>query len=244
MPGCLLAFIFLIAPAAAAANERVTFCFNDWPPYTQMTNDGAVGISVEIVKRAAALIDRQIQFVEREWNDCLQKVKKGEYDVILDAAERDAYLQGPTSFNQYSDTFWVSNNSNVSHYDQLTGLKLALVEGYVYDDRLMAHIENLGVEVVRGKDDPTNIQDLADGKVDATVSDLASTFVVTSRNKLQVHPILPPFSVDRLYASFNRDKPDLHRAFDRAFATLLEQGVVDEIYKAAIGTTYSSFDTY
>jgi ABC-type amino acid transport substrate-binding protein len=239
--GYLLFLALLISSMPALSDHRVTFCYVDWPPYTEMTDGVADGITIRIIRRAAQIIDREIRFVKREWNECLEKVRQGEFDVILDAAKRDAYLQGPTSFNSYVDTFWVSNKSNINRYDQLIEGKIALVEGYNYDDRLLSHLKDLKAEVVRGKDDPSILQDLAQGRLDAAVADLAGTFAYKRQKNLQIHPILPPFTVDRLYASFNRDKVDLQRDFDQAFATLIEQGYVDEVYEEFIGTTFSSF---
>ena len=237
----LLAFLLLTVCKTAVASGRVTFCFNDWPPYTQMTNEGATGITVEIIKQAAKLLDRQIQFVEREWDVCLKKVEAGDYDVVLDAAKRDAYLQGPTSFNLYADTFWVSNRRDISRYDQLTGGKIGLVKGYNYSDSLLKLFDKLKLKVVRGKDDPSNIRELANGQLDAVIADLASTFDFTRKNDLEVHPILPPYSFDRLYPAFNKNKAGLQREFDEVLARLLENGFVDQVYMDIIGTSYSSF---
>lgn len=239
--GCLLTLLLFISPLPVFSGDPVSVCFVEWRPYTRMTENGAEGISVSIVKKAAQLLGREVIFVEHGWNDCLQKVKDGEYDLILDAARREDYLQGPTSFSIYSDTFWVSNSRNVNRYEQLSGGKVALVEGYKYDERLHAHIDNLGLEVVRGADDLTIVRDMAQGRVDAAVADLASTFIVVREENLEAHPILPPFSFDRLYATFHRGKPELQREFDRAFAQLIEQGYVDEVYQKTIGTSYSSF---
>lgn len=237
----LLAVAMLVPAPGAADADPVVFCFNDWPPYTVMNEDGPGGITVRIVERAAELLGREARFIQTGWSDCLQRVERGEYDAVLDAARRDAFLQGPTSFNSYTDTFWVRNSSNVLRYDQLQGGRVALVEGYNYAERLYQHIGDLGLEIVRGLDDPSNIRDLAQGKVDAAVADLASTLVFTADNNLPVSPILPPFSVDSLYPSFNRDRAELQRDFDRVFAELLRSGYVDAIYEASIGVPYSSF---
>lgn len=237
--GCLLSLALTVSPLAA--DDAVSFCFNDWPPYATMSDEGPGGVTVKIVERAAGLVGREARFVEREWSECLRLVEDGELDAILDAAKRVAYLQGPTSFNSYTDTFWVSNRGKINRYDQLQGGKIALVEGYNYADSLLAQLESLQARIVRGADDPSNIRALADGEFDAAVADLASTFAFTREHDLPVHPILPPFSVDLLYVSFNREKVELQREFDRAFARLIEQGVVDEIYVEHIGTPYSSF---
>jgi polar amino acid transport system substrate-binding protein len=243
LPGYLLTLFLLISPMPALADEPVTFCLVDWQPYTVITNGEADGITVRIIRKAAELINREISFVQHQWDECLDKVKQGELDVILGASNRPAFLQGPTSFNSYVDTFWVSNKSKISSYDQLSGGKVALVKGYNYDDRLHAHLKDLNAEVVRGKDDPAILFDLDQGRLDAAVADLASTFLLTQQNNLQIHPILPPFTADRLYASFNREKVELQRDFDQAFARLIEQGYVDEVYMEFIGTTFSSFAT-
>ncbi len=238
---CSVFSFLLTVPPFTTADDAASFCFNDWPPYAMMAGGDARGVTVEIVRRAAGLIGRETRFVEREWSECLRLVEDGELDAVLDAARRDAYLQGPTSFNSYTDTFWVGTRGNINRYDQLKGGKIALVEGYNYADSLLEHIESLQARIVRGADDPTNIRDLASGEIDAAVADLASTFAFTREHNLPVHPILPPFSVDRLYVSFNRQKAELQREFDRAFARLIEEGVVDEIYVKHIGTPYSSF---
>lgn len=240
---CLLPLLLAVSPSPVLSSDPVTVCFAEWRPYTKMSDAGADGISVSIIRRAAEMLGREIRFIEHSWNECLQKVKDGEFDVVLDAAERKEYLQGPTSFSIYSDTFWVSNSSNISRYEQLSGGKLALVDGYVYDERLQAHIKNLELEVVWGVDDQTIVRDMAQGRVDAAVADLASTFTLVREENLKAHPILPPFTFDRLYASFYSGKPDLQREFDRAFAQLMEQGYVDEVYKKTLGITYSSFVT-
>ena len=237
----LLIILASLPRAYAATDDNLTVCFNNWPPYTRMTDAGATGISVEVVERAASQLNRVVRFVEREWEECLEKVKQGEFDALLDAAKRDAYLQGPASFSLYSDTFWVSNSRDISRYDQLRGGRVGLVTGYNYNDRLMAQIEDLDMQVIRGKDDPSNVRDLAVGKFDAIIADLASTFVYSRDNALEVHPILPPFSYDRLYLSFNRERGETQREFDRVIGQLLENGAVDEIYERQIGTPFSSF---
>lgn len=241
--GMLLFCLLLVHAKVLAADKAVVFCHVDWPPYTETINGEAQGITISIIREAAKLLGREISFVKREWNECLEQVKQGGFDAILDAAKRETYLQGPASFNSYIDAFWVRNESGINSYDQLAGAKIALVKGYAYDDRLMAQLEDLGVEVIRGIDDPTIVRELAMGKVDAAVGDLASTFHFASGENLQIHPILPPFTEDQLYTSFYAGRPRVQREFDRAFARLLEQGFVDEVYQKYIGVTYSSFSS-
>lgn len=237
----LLMLSLLLQSATALSDDRTRFCYVDWAPYTETRDGVAQGITISIIREAARVLGREIEFVKRSWKECLEKVKEGEFDAILDAAEREAYLQGPTSFNSYIDTFWVTNESNISRYEQLRGNKISLVEGYHYDDRLMTQLKDLGADVVRGADDGTIVRDLMRGRHDAAVVDLASTFYLAQQENLKIHPILPPFSEDMLYASFYAGRPELQREFDRSFARLLESGFVDEVYQQFIGTSFSSF---
>ena len=75
------------------------------------------------------------------------------------------------------------------------------------------------------------IRTLSAGRVAAIIADLASTLHFARKNELEIRPILPSYSADRLYTSFNKDKAALQRTFDRAFHDLMAEGFVDRIYR-------------
>ena len=225
--------------ALSASGAPVSFCFNDWPPLAMKTAAGPEGISITIIKEAARRLGKEVTFQELPWNRCLQQVRDGEIDAVIDAAKRAEFIQGPASFSIFSDTFWVRNDSNINSYADIQGGRIGLVNGYNYNDRLLAHITALGLQHEYAVDDPTNIQKLAFGRVETVIADLASTLHFVRHHKLKIHPILPPYSFDRLYGSFHGGKRDIQRQFDHMFATLLEEGFVDAVYQQYLGINYS-----
>ena len=225
--------------ALSASGAPVSFCFNDWPPLTMKTAAGPKGISITIIKEAAKRLGKEVTFQELPWNRCLQQVKDGEIDAVIGAAKRAEFIQGPTSFSLFSDTFWVRDDSNINSYADIQGGRIGLVYGYNYGDQPLAHIAALGLKHEYGVDDPTNIRKLAFGRVETIIADLASTLHFVRQHGLKIHPILPPYSFDRLYESFHNGKRDIQSQFDHMFATLLEEGFVDAVYQQYLGINYS-----
>lgn len=237
----LIATLLSIFPQRSvwASDSEVSFCFNDWPPYATKSADGAAGISVSIIEQAAQRIGIQVSFQELPWNRCLQKVKDGEVDAVIDAAERPEFIQGPTSFSLFSDTFWVREDSGIKNYSDISGGRVGLVDGYNYSGPLLAYLDDLKLQREMTIDDPTNIRKLAFGRVKVIIADFASTLLFARQHSLKISPILPPFSYDHLYASFSQDRAEIQRRFDQSFSELLKDGSIDAVYQQYLGTGYS-----
>ncbi len=184
-------------------------------------------------------------FVELPWKRCLEMVRRGELDAVIDAAERPEFLQGPTSFSLYSNTIWVNGEApaGVHGFGDLRGKTIGLIDGYVYPDSLTADIGAAGLTIEYSVDDETNLRKLAFGRVDAVVGDLVSTTVlIRDRGLTNLRPILPSHSADRLYPSFARDRKAAHAAFDSALEAMMQDGFIDSVYEKHIGLRFSDFE--
>lgn len=236
----LLVAFGTLQPSAAEQNE-VRFCFNDWPPYVQLRDGEAVGISVDILREAARRANLNASFQELPWKRCLEMVRTGNVDAVVDAMQRPDYLQGPTSFSIYTNTVWVRAEDPVRALDfgALRGRKIGLVDGYEYPASLLADIESVGIVTEHSVDDGTNIRKLAFGRVDAIVADFASTLLFVKENRLHLRALEPMHSADKLYASFHMGKADLQQNIDRALQQMIEDGFIDGVYSKHLGTKYS-----
>lgn len=97
-------------------DNEVRFCFNSWPPYVKVEQDQSTGITVDILREAARRAGLKVSFRELPWNRCLQNVRDGEFDAVLDAAERTEFLRGPVSFSLHTYSFWIRDDVIVADF--------------------------------------------------------------------------------------------------------------------------------
>lgn len=239
-----LVVVGVMAPLSAAASEptaEARFCFNDWPPYTSADEQGPMGISVDVLTEAAARAGYVPVFTELPWNRCLELVRDGTMDAVIDAAHRPQYLQGPASFSVYSNTIWVAENSTLTVPDLAAfgGTRFGFVAGYEYPATMLDAFVEYEIDIAYSVDDAANVRQLAYGRVDAIVGDFVGTLLYADENDLAIRPLFPSHSVDRLYPSFNTDLPEMQRAFDAVIQQMLDDGTIDTIYQQHIGVSFS-----
>ena len=227
--------------ADAPTRDTIRYCYNDWPPYSYLQEGEPAGVSVIVLREASRRAGYAARFVELPWKRCLRWVREGRFDAVIDAARRDDFLQGPTSYSVYTNTFWQRAGGVLGGPDPraLAGRSLGLVAGYTYGDALEAEIEETDIAVAFAKDDPDNAALLAHGRVDAIIGDFVGTRLLADRAGLDIEPVLPHHSVDRLYPSFNRDRAAMHDRVDAAVAGMIADGSVDVIYRSVAGIGFS-----
>jgi len=234
--------VLLLLSMGAAHAGTVSFCFSDWPPYSMMKDGEAQGVSIEILKQAAQRADLKPSFQELPWNRCLQMVKAGEIDAVIDAAKRKEYLQGDITHSVYTNTFWVRADDPVKEIDieHFNGRSIGLVAGYKYAEPLDSILADARLKKEYSKDDTTNIRKLSFGRIDVIIGDYVGTRSFADKNGLSLRPILPSYSVDRLYPSFNLQKSDVHERLNEGLRAITKEGIVDAIYKRALGITFTA----
>lgn len=225
---------------AQQGQPTVRFCFNSWPPYIQQDETGISGISFDVLTEAARRADLSAVFVELPWNRCLEMVRQGTMDAVVDAAGREEFLHGPSSYSVYTNTIWMRDDDALASFsfDLLEGRRIGLVHGYEYPDALYGDMTKGGLTYEYSVDDAANVRMLAFGRVDAIVADLVSTLSFAREHGLSIHPLYPDHSVDRLYPSFNPDRADLHQALDAALADMIDDGTVDRAYRNHLGVGF------
>lgn len=238
--------VLVLTAAVGGANAKeISFCFNDWPPYSKLENDKPAGISVEILREAARRAGYSATFRELPWKRCLDLVKKGEIDAVIDAADRDEFLQGPVSVSLYTNTFWVHDKSGLKKLDfeALRGKTIGLVNGYKYPKQLSDDIARAEMKIDYAVDDATNLRKLGFGRVDVIVADHVSTLLEVKTKGLTLTPLSPAHSADRLYASFNPARQAAQKTINDALAAMLADGFVDRVYRRHLGIGFKDVNT-
>ena len=232
----VIALAGLQAGGRTANAAEINFCFNFWAPYA-FKEDGAIrGVSIDVLTEASRRAGYVATFTELPWNRCIQAVESGEMHAVLDAAERSNFLQGPTSYSVYSNTFWVhaDNTLYAADLEELQDGRIGLVSGYEYPDDLIRAIEANGLTIDYSVDDEANLRKLAFKRVDVIVADRVSTLWRLQRQDLRLRPLDPDHSADRLYPSFNKAFGERQRKIDEAIQKMQADGELQRIFESYV----------
>ena len=94
---CLLALCLLPGGATAAEVLRAAYEDKALPPYymgtgTEVDADNP-GVSIELVREAAAAAGIRVEFVRMPWARCMKSLKNGEVDAIFNASFKEERLE-------------------------------------------------------------------------------------------------------------------------------------------------------
>ena len=161
-----------VEPMSAALVEETAACtllmgWDPWEPYQYQDVDGNLrGLDVELVKAIATIAECDVSFVEGRWGTLMQRLQKGEVDMLTGAtrnAARESFAWFSQPYRPETFTLYVRQGeaqkfpfATVAQLMQ-SDFKLGVTEQYTYGDNVSALQE-----------DPM----LADKFVGATVGEL------------------------------------------------------------------------
>jgi polar amino acid transport system substrate-binding protein len=177
----LLATAALIALAgpAAAHDDAIDLCADQWCPYNCAVGADPPGYVLEIA--AAAFAPRKVDYHLMSWSRCLKMVEEGAMDGAIGMArdEGPAMRVSRQTIARTGDVFLTRADSRWT-YDGIASLEhesLGVVAGYDYGDELAAYLKKNArnperVQVVHGDEaNQTNIAKLRAGRIDAIIVD-------------------------------------------------------------------------
>jgi polar amino acid transport system substrate-binding protein len=234
--GLLLATFFA---ASAWADDRplLRACFVEWQPYAWTAgSDATAGISVEILRLAAARAGLSALFSEMPWKRCLAEVERGRLDVAMDGAPRPEFVVGKESYVTSHYVFWVRGDDRLrgsSDPVHLNGRRISLIQGWWYPPAL--HQAGTHLDFIELDSEEGQLRGLALGRQDAAYGEWITMRLKAERLRLDLRPLLPAHVAVQFYPLFHRGRSDLARRVDVALAALREEGVVDTVYRRHVG---------
>lgn len=136
---CLL----LMGNAPSAQARRLLVVSEPWPPYVFQKDGQLQGLDYETSLEVLRSLGFDVRFEFYPWKRCLQMVRTGQADALLDAGlthERKAFLAFPDEPLSTSRTvlfFKVETPFTFTSYNDLAGLRVATQLGYYYTQKFM-----------------------------------------------------------------------------------------------------------
>lgn len=202
----LLAVAMAIAPgftALAAAERLVKVGVYDNKPMVFLDEDGeAAGIDVEVIKEIAEKNDWKLQFVYGTWQQCLERLEKGEIDVQVDIGYSKERSQRFDFNNEDIFSTWAvvygAPNSSLKAITDLRGKTIAVLKEDVHYNNVKRMLEALNIPVTYKEygDYPAVFSALQQKRADAALaSRIAGLQLEKKYNVERTQIVLDPISV-------------------------------------------------
>lgn len=141
---CALAAIFLMLAASSAHAQPVVHVVTEaWPPYVYEENGVPKGFDYEITREILQGSGFEMRLSFYPWKRCLEMMRNGQADALLDAGINDERLQymafpaEPLSSSQTVFFHPVDKPFVFNSYEDLTGLTIGTQLGYYHAKQFM-----------------------------------------------------------------------------------------------------------
>ncbi|MBP0599213.1 transporter substrate-binding domain-containing protein [Herbaspirillum sp. LeCh32-8] len=185
------------------------------------------GFDIEFARALAVRLGVKAEFVATEWAAILAGLQVGKYDVIISEVTMTPRREAEFDFSRpytYSLAQVIQRQDDRSVYstlDSLKGKRVGVGQGSSYAD-LLNGIG--GIEVKTYVSTPLNLQDLANGRIDAALNDrlLVPYMIREARLPLRAATALGPLQKQGI--ALRKNNPALKRAIDRAIDDMIADG--------------------
>lgn len=213
------------------------FNFKD-PKTGQLT-----GYDIEVARLVAARLKLKPHFVLTEWSAILPAVTSGKVDaaisqVIITPEREQAYdFSVPYTYSGFQ--LMVRKNERASYRSlaDLKGRRLGVRQGSVFEER--AH-EVPGIEVKSYPAVPENLQDLAFGRIDASLDDSLMVNYLLRNSELPIKAGPRVGKVARIGVALRKNEPQLKAAVDQALNEARADGTLRRLSLKWFGIDASS----
>ncbi|NOR50370.1 MAG: PAS domain S-box protein, partial [Desulfuromonadales bacterium] len=223
-----------------SAKGRVTMCVDpDWMPYERIDEQGKhVGIAADFMSEFQKIIPVPIELVLTEsWKESLEAAKSRQCDILSllnESPQRREFLNFTDPYLTDSVVIVVKNDVfYLEGLESLSGRKLGIVEGYVYEEKIRKQYPEIKIIPVKSVGDA--LRKVSDGEIYATLDAL---FIITRHIQelgLSSLKIVGQTGLDNAFrVGVRKDDPILLSVFDKIIKNL-----DDETRNAILGRWYT-----
>lgn len=221
----------LIEPGVLSSATEGAF-----PPFSMRNADGELeGFELAIIREVANRLGLEHKPVVIKWDSILVGLMADQYDMISNpmgiTAERQESVTFCDAWVESGARLVVAEGSDIASLDAANGKTI----GVIVASTFVPMAEALGGEVKTYKSDPEALQDLANGNIDAVITDsVAGAFAIKTAG-------LPLTMVPGFIESYQmgwavkKGKPQLVTAINTALAEMIKDGTFAGIGEDILG---------
>ncbi len=164
------------APAPAPAKVYTVGTDAAYAPFEKMSASNEVeGLTVELLKAAAAKGGFEVKFVNTPWEGIFKTLDSGERDIVASSVtitdERKQTMDFSKPYFDAVQLIAVKDDSKVAKFDDLKKLKVGAQTGTTGDEVVQKLLVKTSANIKRFESTPLALQELSAGGVSAVVAD-------------------------------------------------------------------------
>ncbi|WP_318835774.1 transporter substrate-binding domain-containing protein [Burkholderia cepacia] len=212
------------------------------PPWSALDNNNQpAGYDVDVAREVAKRMGLKVVFVGDSWNNFVQGLKSGKYDLVMcdltPTSERAKQVDFSVPYGVEDFRIWVNEkNSTVRSPSDLAGKKVGVVTGTSNEVWSRSHLKNS--IFVDYDNDGLLFSDLANGRIDATIQSHFGGLAQRDSNHLPVKEVGEPLTFQLSAAAMNKGNSALQNSVNRAVSEMLADGTIDRLGKKWVGSNY------
>ncbi len=210
-----------------AAETIIIVRGQDFPPY-HYRNDAGIqtGYIIDVIRAVGARLDVTVTFHQHSWSKCLEMVKKGRADAMMNlfkTPERDTFMWFANNILGYEvNRFYKRRTTGLTYtgkFQDLFPLKMGVIRNYSYGKRFdRTHFPHK-VELETERE---LLNALVNNRCDIVLANdvVFNAFIRQSKLESRIVSLSPEVSNEPLYLGFSKALG--HQGLAESFSTTLE----------------------
>ncbi|MCD4721475.1 MAG: transporter substrate-binding domain-containing protein [Desulfobacula sp.] len=234
------ALFLILSVCHANAEQMLTIVRGqDFPPYHYLDKNGVEqGFIIEIIIETANLLDISISFKQYPWSRCINMVKKGYVDAMMNlfkTKNRKTFMHFSNNILAHeTNTLFTLKTIDLPYSGDIKTIipyKIGTIRNYSYGKRFDAVNFPLNYQLETEKE---LIKSLINNRCNVIVGNKLAVRILLDQMELddQIKPLSPDISKDPLYIGFSKIRG--HKALSNTFSKKLKQFKISEKYQKII----------
>jgi polar amino acid transport system substrate-binding protein len=221
----------LLVPGELSAATEGTY-----PPFSMRAPDGELdGLEIRVMKEIAHRLGLEYKPVLVKWESVLIGLEAEQYDIVSVAMDITAERQEKVTFAdgwlESGGRVVVRNDSEITVPADVKGKAV----GALVASNWSKIAEALGAEVKVYKAESDAMQDLANGNVDAIITDAIAAAYAIKASDLPLKLVDEPVSTIQKGFAIKMGKPNLTKAVNKALAEMVADGTYAKLTSEIVG---------
>lgn len=205
-------------------------------PYEFYKNNEIVGVDVEIAKKIAEKLGKELEIKDTDFDSIINEVKTGKADFaaagLSITEERLEEVDFSIEYAISKQVILVKNDSSILKVDDLNGKKVAVQLGTVAD--LVLSDEYPEVEVIQHRKYLLAAEDLLANKVDAIVLDsLPAQEIVKQNPELKI--LEEELLTDKYGIAIQKENKELLDTINQVLKEMMDSGEIEDFTMKYLG---------